>query len=148
MLRVCPQCGATNRIPPAHLADRGKCGKCKAALEPSAAPIDVPDAATFDAIVAGAKVPVLVDFWAAWCGPCKMVAPEVARAAKSMAGRAVVLKVDTEKLPQVAGRFGIQAIPSFIVFAGGRAVVQQAGAVRAPDLERYVEEAASRPGPR
>ncbi|MEZ4366255.1 MAG: thioredoxin domain-containing protein [Kofleriaceae bacterium] len=141
MTRSCPSCGAANRIPPARLADVARCGRCKAALPAATAPLDVPDVATFDAIVGAARVPVLVDFWAAWCGPCKMVAPEVARAATELAGRALVLKVDTERLPSLAARYQIQGIPNFVVFVGGRVVHQQAGAVRAVELVRWTERA-------
>ncbi len=140
MIRTCAACGASNRIPAAHLADTGKCGACKAELPPVDAPLDV-DAAQFDEIVASAKVPVLVDFWAEWCGPCKRVAPQVALAAKQLAGKALVLKVDTEKHGDVAGRFGVQGIPNFLVLKGGNRVFQQPGAVDAATLVSYVQRA-------
>jgi thioredoxin 2 len=141
--RKCKSCDAVNRIPPKHLADRGKCGRCKTELPPLAEPYAVPDVATFDAIIREAKVPVLVDFWAEWCGPCRMVAPEVARAAQSLAGRAIVLKVDTDAHRELAQRYQTTSIPMFMVFRGGRSVFQRAGAVREPDLIRYVGQAAA-----
>jgi thioredoxin 2 len=98
----------------------------------------VQDGATFDALLAEVRVPMLVDFWAAWCGPCRMVAPEVARVASQLAGQALVLKVDTERLPALAARYQVQSIPNFVVIQRGRVVRQQPGAMRAPELARLV----------
>jgi len=137
MRRVCSECKAINRIPVHHLADAGKCGKCHATLPPHAAPIDVSSNSEFEEIVAGARVPVLVDFWATWCGPCRAVAPEVKKAAHNLAGRAVVVKVDTDALVELARRYQISSIPNFAVFQGGRLVRQRAGAVDARQLERF-----------
>src|SRR5689334_7249910 len=98
MVRACSACGAKNRVPPKHLADTGRCGVCKAPLPPVGEPIEA-DSAAFNEIVSQAKVPILVDFWAPWCGPCKMAAPEVHELAREMAGKALVLKVNTERHP-------------------------------------------------
>ena len=97
---------------------------------------------SFDSDVLGSEKPVLVDFWADWCGPCKMAAPEVARTAADMAGKAVVLKVDTEQNPQLAGRFQIRGIPNFMVFLGSRVVMQQAGVVGHEQMEQWLRSAA------
>ena len=141
MILTCPKCGKKNRSPADRLAEVGRCGACKTQISPVARPIDA-DSETFREITSGAKVPVLVDFWADWCGPCKIVAPEVERTAAEMAGRAVVLKVDTEKHPQLAARYGVQGIPNFLVLKGGVIVNQQAGAVRSAQLKAWLEKAA------
>ncbi len=95
------------------------------------APFEVPDEATFEQLVAEASVPVLVDFWAAWCGPCRMVAPELERLARDRAGKLLVAKVDTEALPQVAARFGIRGIPTMVLFDGGSERKRLTGAMPA-----------------
>jgi len=141
MIRACKICGRKNRIPANHLADTGRCGSCKSALPPVDEPLDV-DAEQFDDIVQHARVPVLADFWAAWCSPCKMAAPEVAQTAKEMAGKAVVVKVDTEKYPQLSQRFNIRGIPYFAVFASGKPVVQQTGLVDHNQMEAWLRNAA------
>lgn len=141
MIRTCSSCGQANRIPAPHLHQTGRCGKCKTALPASASPIDITDVTMFDDLVNHARVPILVDFWAAWCGPCRMVAPEVSRVAHQLAGSALVVKVDTEKLPQLAQRYRVSGIPNFVVFRDGKLVKQQAGAMRAADLARFVDGA-------
>lgn len=141
MLRQCASCGAKNRVPASRLADTGRCGSCKAPLPPLAEPLAV-DLAAFDEIVREARVPVLVDFWASWCGPCRIAAPEVSALAREMAGRALVLKVDTEQYPELAERFRVQGIPNFAVFRNGRLVFQQAGVVPRSQMRRWLEQAA------
>ena len=143
VIRVCPKCGQKNRIRPSHLTASVRCGKCKTPLGFIGEPI-VADEALFNEILKFATVPVLVDFWAEWCGPCHVAAPEVERVASKMAGRALVLKVDTEAHPNLASRFGVKGIPNFVVLKYGKVVSQQAGVAAAHDMVRWLESAGVR----
>lgn len=141
VVRNCLSCGKPNRIPGKHLADTGRCGACKAPLPAVAEPIEV-GTAEFDEVIRESKVPVLVDFWAAWCGPCRMAAPHVEHVARDLAGRAIVLKVNTERFPELAARLNIRSIPNFAIFAHGRLQFQQAGVVDASTMKCWLADAA------
>jgi thioredoxin 2 len=137
MIRSCTACGAKNRVPARHLSDAGRCGSCKAPLPPVGEPIEA-DPNTFTEVAREAQVPILVDFWAPWCGPCHVAAPEVRELAREMAGKALVLKVNTEDHPDLAAQFRIQAIPTFVVLRNGRAVMQQAGVAPRSEMKRWL----------
>jgi thioredoxin 2 len=137
----CAQCGKSNRLPYGALGKATRCGHCKAAISPADTPIEAQDAAAFDAAIAASAIPVLVDFWAPWCGPCKMVAPELERVARSNAGRYLVLKVNTDVHQEIGGRFRIRSIPTLALLAGGREVERIAGARPASDIEAFAAQA-------
>jgi len=137
VLIPCPSCGKTNRIRYSSLGAKTQCANCHVALRP-AEPVEVPDSAAFDALIAASPLPVVVDFWAPWCGPCRMMAPELEKVAQEAAGEWLVVKVDTEAVPALGERFRIRSIPTLALFRGGREVNRVAGARPAADIRTFV----------
>ena len=140
---TCSSCGQRNRLP--FSGQDARCGKCKTALRSPAEPIEIPSVQVFDALVRGAGLPVVVDFWAPWCGPCRMVAPELQRVAASNAGRYLIVKVNTDAVPELGDRYRIRSIPTMAVFEGGREVARTAGARPAAEIETFVRQSLATP---
>jgi thioredoxin 2 len=139
LLMVCPHCGKRNRLKYEALKQPFRCGKCRSELRAPPEPVDVKSDLAFDALISRSALPVLSDFWAPWCGPCKMVAPELLKVANETAGHLVVAKVNTEDLPSLAQRFRVTAIPTMILFKNGFEVARQAGAMPAPAIRKFIE---------
>lgn len=137
----CSSCGQKNRIVYGHLGDTVKCGRCKTELSATATPLEVGTTADFDRLVAHSSIPIVVDYWAPWCGPCRMVAPELAKVAARSAGKFLVVKVNTDALPDLGDRFRIRSIPTMAIFAGGREVARTSGARPAGDIEHFIASA-------
>lgn len=128
---ACAACSKLNRLPAARLHDRARCAACKAPLLPIAKPIAVTSVEDFDELVRDAKTPLLVDFWASWCGPCRAVAPELEKLASQKVGSAIVAKVDTDAQPELSARFMIRSIPTLVLFRDGREAKRISGAMSA-----------------
>jgi thioredoxin 2 len=141
LILACGACGQKNRIAYDRLADHVRCAKCKQDIGPPGEPIEIGNAEDFDTLIAHASVPVVVDYWAPWCGPCRMVAPELKKVAERQKGRVLVVKVNTEELSDIAQRFRIQSIPTLAVFGGGKELARTAGARPANDIEAFIEQA-------
>ena len=137
MILTCPSCGQRNRVPAEKLDAQPKCGACKAAMQ-VAQPVNVRSAEEFDELLWKSPLPILTDFWAAWCGPCKMVAPELEKLVRDKAGQVVVAKVDTDALPEVAGRYQITGIPTMILFQQGREAQRVSGAMPAAAIAQQL----------
>jgi thioredoxin 2 len=138
VLTVCARCSKRNRLAYAALDKKSKCGHCGTLLEYPAHPIEIPTLAAFDALVRDSVLPVVVDFWAPWCGPCRMVAPELEKVAQHVAGEYLVVKVNTDALPELGERLQIRSIPTMAVFRAGRELTRTAGARPAPAIEEFI----------
>lgn len=144
----CPSCGRSNRLRYTALGKTTRCGSCRTTLPSPGEPIELPDSATFDAAAAASALPLLVDFWAPWCGPCRMVAPELERVARANAGRYLVVKVNTDIVTDVAARFTIRSIPTLALIFHGREVDRVTGVRPASEIEAFAARALAAATPR
>ena len=135
---ACSSCGQKNRLAFARLDDSVRCGQCKQELSVPLVPVDIHSSQDFDTLVAHASIPIVVDYWAPWCGPCRMVAPELAKVAARSGGRFLVVKVNTDELNDLGQRFGIRSIPTMAIFSGGREIKRTTGARPAADIEAFI----------
>ena len=141
LIVACASCGKSNRVPFASLKKPTRCGHCKNPLALPSEPLELVESAAFDAVASTSELPLIVDFWAPWCGPCRMVAPELERVAKQMAGRFLVVKVNTDQLTDIAARYRIQSIPTLAIVHRGRELERSAGVRPAADIIALAERA-------
>jgi thioredoxin 2 len=139
MLITCPHCQATNRVPAERLGDDPTCGRCGRALL-DGHPVELTDA-SFAAVTGKTELPVVVDFWAPWCGPCRMMAPQFEQAAALLKGRALLAKLNSDEHPQASAQLGVRSIPTMVVFRGGREVARVSGAMSAQQIVQWVAQA-------
>jgi thioredoxin 2 len=140
VITTCQSCGRSNRLRHDALNRPTRCGQCKTLLPAPDKPIEITDTKTFDAAAQHSALPLVIDFWAPWCGPCRMVAPELERLARATAGRYLILKVNTDAQTELAARYRIRSIPTMAVVFGGREVGRTAGARPAADIQKWIEQ--------
>lgn len=140
IIQPCPACGTSNRIAYAKTGQQGRCGTCKAELPRIAAPVETPTVEAFASLISQSPLPVVIDFWAPWCGPCQMMAPEFAKAAAQAAGEAVFVKVNTDEQQQIAAQFRIQGIPAFALIKKGKLAAQTSGFQPAANLLAWMRQ--------
>ena len=136
MLIVCPHCLKMNRVPPERATEDPTCGHCRQTLL-DAEPVTLDDA-SFERVTTKTELPIVVDFWASWCGPCLMMAPQYEQAASRLKGRALFAKVDSDASPQTSSRFAVRSIPTLLLMRGGQEVKRQAGAIQAAQIVAWV----------
>jgi len=135
---VCPHCHSTNRVPADKLASGGKCGKCRQPLF-TAQPLSL-DTASFHRHLNNSDIPLLVDFWASWCGPCKMMAPVFEQAAQQLEPNMQLIKINTEQEQHLSAQYGIRSIPSLLIFKGGKEIARMAGAMDLNSLQGWARQ--------
>ena len=138
LIVTCPNCSTRNRAPYQKLNEPFRCRNCHHELSLAGEPFELQSEAIFDALVKGSPLPILVDFWAPWCGPCKMIAPELVKVAQAAAGKWLIAKADVDQLPAVASRFQISSIPTMAVFSGGKEVTRRSGASGAAGIQSFM----------